>query len=69
MSIQLDLFLQEKTVVDCIQEDLKTVKTTTDKVRKSMFASHAELKKKYIDLNERMNIIERNICRGINEKR
>lgn len=69
MSIQLDLFLPQKTIVDCIQEDLKTVKTSNDKVRKSMFASHNELKKKYIDLNERMEIIERNICRGISEKR
>ncbi len=50
--------------MEVIQEDLKVVRSSNDKVRKSMFANHNELRRKYQELNERMEIIERNLCRG-----
>lgn len=64
MVCQLDFFTEQKTEVDCLREDVKDFKESNDKVRKSMFASHGELKRKYIDLNDRMQILERYICTG-----
>jgi hypothetical protein len=65
MSCQLDFFTAErKTEVEYLREDVKHFKESNEKVRKSMFASHGELKKKYIDLHSRMEILERNICTG-----
>jgi hypothetical protein len=64
MVCQLDFFSEQKTEVDYLREDVKDFKESNDKVRKSMFASYGELKKKYIDLHARMEIIERNICRN-----
>lgn len=63
MAVQLELF-REKTVLDCIREDVANVRSSNDKVRKSLYARHAELAKKYVELHDRMEIIERNICRG-----
>lgn len=62
MQIQLDLFEEEKTEVECLKEYIRCIKESSDKVRRSMFARHAELAKKYTELHERMDIIERNIC-------
>jgi len=67
MCVQLEFLLEEKTFEESITEEMKAVKTTCDKVRKSNFASIGELKKKVVDLNERLAIIERNICRGKGE--
>jgi len=64
MVIQLDFFMDDKSEVDCLRESVKLVKESSDKVRKSMFARHAELAKKYLELHERLEILERNICRG-----
>lgn len=62
--IQLDFFSEEKTEYDYIREELGEVRQSSDKVRKSLFARHAELARKYMELHERMQIIERNICKG-----
>jgi hypothetical protein len=64
MQAQLDFFTEEKSELDYLFEGIKDVKESSDKVRKSLFARHAELAKKYVDLHERMQIIERNICTG-----
>jgi hypothetical protein len=64
MAAQLEFFYQERTELDDIKEEVKDVKQSNDKVRKSMFARHGELARKYMELNERMQIIERNICRS-----
>ena len=64
MAAQLEFFYQERTELDDIKEEVKDVKQSNDKVRKSMFARHGELARKYMELNERMQIIERNICRN-----
>lgn len=64
MAAQLEFFYQERTELDDIKEEVKDVKQSNDKVRKSLFARHGELTRKYMELHERMQIIERNICRG-----
>jgi hypothetical protein len=67
MAIQLNFFEENKSEVDYLKEEIYEVRESNDKVRKSLFARHAELAKKYLELHERMQIIERNICRGKNE--
>ncbi len=64
MSLQLEFLIEEKSEIDCLKRDVKVVRESNDKVRKSLFARHAELAKKYIELHERLEIIERNICKG-----
>lgn len=64
MACQLDLFYPEdKNEIETLRGDVLLVKESSDKVRKSLFARHAELTKKYHDLSERMQLIERYICR------
>jgi hypothetical protein len=62
MHCQLEFFADDKSEFDCLRNDMKDVKESSDKVRKSLFARHGELARKYIELHERMQIIERNIC-------
>lgn len=63
MLIQMDLF--EKTSdTDFLMHEIDKVKESGDKVRKSLFSRHAELAKRYVELHNRLEIIERNICRG-----
>lgn len=64
MACQLDFLEQELNEMECIKSEVKEVKESSDKVRKSLFARHGELSRKYSELHERMQIIERNICRG-----
>jgi hypothetical protein len=64
MSCQLEFFVDEPSELDQIKCHVKEVRDSSDKVRKSMFARHSELARKYMELNERLQIIERNICRG-----
>jgi hypothetical protein len=61
--LQLEFF-EDKTEVEMLNDKIDAVQESSDKVRKSLFARHAELAKKYIELHIRMEIIERNICRG-----
>lgn len=62
--IQLDFFKDEKTDLEYIHEDILKTKKSCDNVRKSLFAKHSELQKKYDELNQRLEIIEKNICLG-----
>jgi hypothetical protein len=68
MALQLEFFAEEKTDIDYLREDLYQVRDSNDKVRKSIFARYGELAKKYLELHERMQIIEQNICRGETNK-
>jgi len=53
--IQLDFLKNEEN--QNFEAQLQTIKTTTEKVRKSLFAKHGELTKKYLDLLYRMEIL------------
>ncbi len=64
MAMQLDFFT-EKTDIDFLKEEVSIVRQSSDKVRKSLFARHNELCKMYMELHERMEIIEKNICIGV----
>lgn len=65
---QLDMFEPPPTEVDILRAELIKVKESSDKVRRSLFARHGALQKKYDELNERMSIIEKNICKKPEEK-
>jgi len=63
--IQLDLFRSdEESEIIAMNEKIKAIDASTNRVRKSLFARNGELTKRITELEEKMNIIERNICRG-----
>jgi hypothetical protein len=59
--IQLTFFPEDE--VHELRKELVKVKTSNEKVRRAMFARHGELAKMYTDLLDRLEIIERNICK------
>ena len=65
--IQLDLF---KTAQECEIEALHRAvekhRASGEKVRKGTYAEINALKKRVLELEEKQNIIERNICNGKN---
>lgn len=62
--LQFDLFKSKPTDLEICRQEVAAVRKSCDKVRKGLFARHGELAKMYMDLNQRLDIIERNICRG-----
>ncbi len=61
--IQLDFF-EDIDSTEYLNEEIKKIKTSTDKVRKSLFAKHGQLSALYIELSARLDLLERNICNG-----
>jgi hypothetical protein len=62
---QLDFFkTEEESEIEALRKEIAAVKTSSDKVRRSLFARNGELTKIVIDLQERLAVIERNICKG-----
>jgi len=61
---QLDIFEARPTEIDFLKADLIAARKTLDKVRKGTYASINELKKENWDLKLRLDILERNICKG-----
>ncbi len=64
MAIQLDFFHEELTEVEILREEVRQLRLSNEKVRKGLYARHGELAKLYIELNDRLNILEHNICKG-----
>lgn len=65
--VQYDFFQDEETLffnneIKLIKELCQETKSSSDKVRKSLFAQNNELKKMCSDLISRLEIIEKNIC-------
>ncbi len=63
MLVQLDLF-ENKSEVEILEDRVRLLEKSMDKQRKSLFARNGELAKKYMELHDRMEVIERNICKG-----
>ncbi len=62
---QLDFFKEpEESRMDALEKSFAIVKESCDKVRKGQFARIGELKKLIMDIDERLGIIEKNICMG-----
>jgi hypothetical protein len=58
--MQLDFFVDIDT--QTLKDEVKRLKESNDRVRKSLFAKHGELAKNYLDLLDRLTILERHIC-------
>ena len=63
MLMQMDLF-EDNNDTDILMREIDGIRESNDKVRKSLFSRHAELAKRYIELHNRLEILERNICHG-----
>ncbi len=62
---QLDLFKSpEESRMDELEKSFAIVKESCNKVRKGQYAKIGELKKILIDMENRLSLIERNICRN-----
>ena len=55
MCMQLDLF-EEISDSDYLKEEIRLLRASHEKIRKSLYARHGALAKMYCDLNSRMNI-------------
>ncbi|HXT83156.1 MAG TPA: hypothetical protein VN704_02320 [Verrucomicrobiae bacterium] len=62
--IQYDLF---ESTEEVLFKEIQKAKESCDSIRKSMFARHNDLFKLYIELNHRLEIIEKCICIGSNK--
>ncbi len=65
MLIQLDLFEQDENVL--MRKEIAKVRESSEKVRKGIFARHNELARLWLELDHRLAIIERCICKGVIE--
>ncbi len=65
VAIQLDFF---RSNIDCEMDALRiefaSVKASGEKVRKGTYAEIGALKKRVMELEERLNNIERGLCYG-----
>lgn len=69
LEFQLDMFEtpQDRMLrmrLEEIEHIAMSSKNSNDKVRKKVFASMGEMNKRVTDLEARLEILERNICRG-----
>ena len=63
--IQLDFFkTEEESEIEALRKEIASVKTSSDKVRRALFSRHGDLTKVVMDLQDRLGIIESNICKG-----
>lgn len=63
--IQLEFFeTEEECEIKAMNLKIQAIDNSTNKVRKSLFAKNGELTKKILELEDRLLIIERNICKG-----
>lgn len=61
---QFDLFLPIPDEMDFLRADVKDIKESLDRQRKSQFAKIGEIKKMQMEILERMEILEHYLCRG-----
>jgi hypothetical protein len=62
LAIQYDLFEERPSEVDELRMQVRAYKESSDRVRKGIFAKHGDLVKRMMDLEGRMQVIEKNIC-------
>ena len=63
LQIQYDFFkTEEECLIEALEKEIAAVRVSSDKVRRGMYAKLSELTKKNLDLTERLEIIERNLC-------
>ena len=64
-ALQLDFFYtEEESELEALRKKVEQLEASQGKVRRALFARHGELIKGQIDLNDRLGILEKNICKG-----
>jgi hypothetical protein len=63
--IQYDLFEPIPTELEVCKIEIAAVKKSSDRVRRGTYAAISDLKKENYDLKCRLEILERNICKGV----
>lgn len=63
--VQLDFFKSEEECrMDAVEERMKKCEESCGKVRRKLFATNGEMMKMVLEMDERLKIIERNICKN-----
>jgi hypothetical protein len=63
IEVQFDIFKdREETAFEQLEKIVLEVRTSNDKVRRGIYGKHSELHKKVCEIDERLKIIENNIC-------
>ncbi|CAB4132401.1 hypothetical protein UFOVP256_31 [uncultured Caudovirales phage] len=63
--IQLDFFkTKEECEIDHLRMIVDEIRVSADKVRRGMYAKLGDLTKENIDLKQRLEIIEKHICKA-----
>jgi len=64
--VQYDFFqTKEESETEMLVREMDGVKVSVTKIRKALFARNGDLQRKMLELEERLNIVERGICRGV----
>lgn len=64
--IQYDLFKEKPSEIEICKIEVEEIRKSCDKVRKGIYAKHGELAKMFLDLNMRLDNIERHLCKKEN---
>jgi hypothetical protein len=63
LPIQYDFFeSEEESEMSTMKKLIENVKNSSDNVRKGIFARHGELYKLFMDVDQRLKIIEKHLC-------
>jgi len=64
--IQFDLFKsKEESEIESLRKAVDAAVESSHKVRKKLFGENGKLVKRMNELEERLDILERNICKGV----
>lgn len=64
--IQYNFFeSKEESTFLAVERRVDEIDKSCHKIRRGIFAKHAELQKKHDDLERRLAILENNICKGV----
>ena len=62
--VQLDFFEETSDEIEKLEKRFNALEESTGKVRRGIYAKHGELAKKYMELHQRLEVIERNLCQS-----
>ena len=62
--IQFDLFEPIPTEAEMLKIELLTLRESQNKLRKGLFARHSHLAQMYLELHNRLEMLEKNISLG-----
>lgn len=64
IAIQYDFFkTEEESELEALRKRVEEIDASSTRVRKGIYAKHGELYKIMMDIDDRLKIIERNLCK------